>query len=81
MRFGVVGAGGYWGPNWVRVLLHLKSLVAVCDHDAQLCRLLWNIFEIISSSVKIVDKYDRCLQWIWMAFLSLFPPIRMLNWR
>lgn len=33
LSFGIVGAGGYWGPNWVRVLDHLGVLAAVCDKD------------------------------------------------
>jgi predicted dehydrogenase len=34
MKFGVVGVGGYWGPNWVRVLKQLGVLSAVCDSDS-----------------------------------------------
>ena len=73
--------GRYWGPNWVRVLPHLRTLVAVCDHDAERLKNVVERFELDSSSVKIVDKYDAMLHWIWMVFLSLLPPIRMLNWR
>jgi len=34
LKFGVIGAGGYWGPNWVRVLLQAGMLGAVCDRDS-----------------------------------------------
>ena len=61
MRFGVVGAGGYWGPNWVRVLSQLKSLGAVCDHDAEHLKNIVERFELESSPVKIFDTYDAML--------------------
>ena len=32
MKLAVAGAGGYWGPNWVRVLKQLGALAAVCHH-------------------------------------------------
>lgn len=61
MKFGVVGAGGYWGPNWVRVLFQLKSLAAVCDRDTERLKSVVERFEINPSSVKIIDKYDAML--------------------
>lgn len=61
MRFGVVGAGGYWGPNWVRVLSQLRSLGAVCDHDAEHLKNIVERFELESSPVKIFDTYDAML--------------------
>lgn len=61
MKFGVVGAGGYWGPNWVRVLLQLKSLGAVCDNTTENLKKVVKRFELESSSVKIVAAYDALL--------------------
>lgn len=61
MRFGVVGAGGYWGPNWVRVLSQLRSLGAVCDCDAEHLKNIVERFELESLPVKIFDTYDAML--------------------
>jgi predicted dehydrogenase len=58
-RFGVVGAGGYWGPNWVRVLSQLKCLAAICDIDKVRLQNVIKRFELDHSSIKILDNYDK----------------------
>ena len=60
-KFGIVGAGGYWGPNWVRALSQLKCLAAVCDNNAEHLKKVVERFELESSSVNIFDTYEALL--------------------
>jgi len=61
MRFGVVGAGGYWGPNWVRVLLQLRRLAAVCEQDGRRMAELCDRFDLDAAGVASVASYDELL--------------------
>ncbi len=61
MRFGIVGAGGYWGPNWVRVLNQLGVLAAVCEADPQRREAVVNRFELQKKPTKSLSRYEDML--------------------
>ena len=73
-KFGVVRADGYWGPNWVRVLSQLRSLAAVCDHDAKRLKNVVDRFDLDSSSVKIIDTYHAMLAMDLDGVFVVTPP-------
>lgn len=61
MRFGVVGAGGYWGPNWVRVLKQLGALAAICESDAERMDKVVARFELDKTNVARLSSFDEML--------------------
>lgn len=61
MQFGVVGAGGYWGPNWVRVLKQVGALGAICEADEGRRRKVAERFELGPPGVEVLASYDEML--------------------
>lgn len=74
MRFGVVGAGGYWGPNWVRVLGHLRVLGAVCDINAEALAKVVERFSLDASDVDILTSYEEMLEKDLAGIFVVTPP-------
>lgn len=74
MRFGIVGAGGYWGPNWVRVLRQLDVLGAVCDVDAARLQKTVDRFELRSTDVQMFDSYEKMLAMDLSGVFVVTPP-------
>jgi predicted dehydrogenase len=74
MRFGIVGAGGYWGPNWVRVLKQLDSLAAVCDQDAGRLAKVVDRFHIQDASCRILTSYEEMLKLDLDGVFVVTPP-------
>lgn len=62
MLFGIVGAGGYWGPNWVRVLSQLDILSAVCEQDQSRLEQVKKKFGLEKSNIRFLDKYEEMLR-------------------
>ncbi len=62
MRYGVIGACGYWGANWVRVLSHLDMLYAVCDTDVSKLKIIDAKFLEENQQIKIFDSIDQMLK-------------------
>jgi len=60
MQFGILGAGGYWGPNWVRVLNQLGVLGAICDADSQRMKAVAERFELTPDDIGM-DETDEQL--------------------
>lgn len=73
-KFGVVGAGGYWGPNWVRVLLQLKCLAAVCDDNEERLKKVVERFELESLNVNIFGAYNALLKSDLDGIFIITPP-------
>ncbi len=61
MRFGVLGAGGYWGPNWVRVLGQVGALAAICETDADRRAAVVERFKLDPDKVSILGSYEDML--------------------
>jgi len=74
MRFGVVGAGGYWGPNWVRVLKHLGVLAAVCDQDADKLRPVGQKHALEDAGIPVLTSYRQTLEMDLDAVFVITPP-------
>jgi len=74
MRFGIVGAGGYWGPNWVRVLKQLNVLGAVCEKDAERVRPVVEQFKLDKSDVELLDSFEAMLKLDLDGVLVVTPP-------
>ncbi len=60
-RFGIVGAGGYWGPNWVRVLNQLGVLGAICDMDEEKVKAVVDKHGLQDSDVALLSNYEDML--------------------
>ncbi len=74
MKFGIVGAGGYWGPNWVRVLKQLDFLGAICEVDAERVKQVVERFELDSSTVELLNEYDDMLKLELDGIFVVTPP-------
>ena len=74
MRFGIVGAGGYWGPNWVRVLKQLNVLAAVCEKDAQRVRGVYEKLQLREADVPLLDDYEAMLRMDLDGVFIVTPP-------
>ena len=61
MQFGIVGAGGYWGPNWIRVLKQLNVLGAVCEASPERMKKVVERFELDKTSIPQLNSYDTML--------------------
>lgn len=59
MKLGIVGAGGYWGPNWVRVLKQLNVLGAVCEQDLQRLDEVAAKFNLRETDVRLCSTVDE----------------------
>jgi predicted dehydrogenase len=57
----IVGAGGYWGPNWVRVLKQARCLKAICEIDPDRLRQVVERFSLENDNVRLFDSYDEML--------------------
>jgi len=71
MKFGIVGAGGYWGPNWVRVLKQLNVLGAVCEQDCQKLAEVADKFNLYGTDIRLFstleDMLDTALSGVFVA--------------
>jgi predicted dehydrogenase len=74
MRLGIVGAGGYWGPNWVRVLKQLDCLSAVCDRDAQRPAQVVERFPLQPGTCQVLDSYEQFLKLALDGVFVVTPP-------
>ena len=74
MQFGVVGAGGYWGPNWVRVLKQLNVLAGICEVDPERRAKVIERFSLKDSDVKIFESYDEMLSLDLDGVFVVTPP-------
>ncbi len=74
MRFGVVGAGGYWGPNWVRVLKQLGALGAACEIDSERMQKVVDRFELDGSEVQLFDSYAPMVELDLDGVFVVTPP-------
>ena len=61
MRFGIVGAGGYWGPNWIRVLKQLNVLIAVCESDKNRLDIVASNFNLRGNNIKLCSSIEEML--------------------
>ena len=75
MRFGIVGAGGYWGPNWVRVLKQLGVLAAVCEKDTQRLQPVIEKYDLGNSDIKVLESYDTMLDMDLDGVFIVTPPL------
>ncbi len=74
MKFGVIGAGGYWGPNWVRVLKQLNVLGVVCDsHPGRLDQVVHR-FEL-TPDVGATTRYEEVLNSDVDGVFVVTPPV------
>jgi UDP-2-acetamido-3-amino-2,3-dideoxy-glucuronate N-acetyltransferase len=74
MRFGVIGAGGYWGPNWVRVLKQLNCLAAVCDRDAERLAKVVERFSLKAGECAILASHEELLKQDLDGVFVVTPP-------
>jgi predicted dehydrogenase len=74
MKLGIVGAGGYWGPNWVRVLKQLNVLGAVCEQDAQRLEEVAVKFNLRQTGVRLCSSVDGILDAGLAGLLVVTPP-------
>ena len=74
MQACIVGAGGYWGPNWVRVLKQTKCLKAICDIDPDRMRQVVERFSLEEDNVSVFDSYDKMLETDLDAVFIVTPP-------
>lgn len=74
MRFGIVGAGGYWGPNWIRVLKQLDVLAAVCEKDARRVRQLAQRFELDNFGIELLVSYEDMVRLDLDGVFIVTPP-------
>jgi UDP-2-acetamido-3-amino-2,3-dideoxy-glucuronate N-acetyltransferase len=74
MQFGIVGAGGYWGPNWVRVLSQIKALAAVCEADAARMQKVDERFGLDAAGVRLLADYDEMLAMDLDGVFVVTPP-------
>jgi predicted dehydrogenase len=75
MQFGVVGAGGYWGPNWVRVLKQLETLGAICEVEPGRMEKVVERFDLVATDVKRFESYDRMLETDVDGVFIVTPPL------
>lgn len=61
MKFGIVGAAGYWGPNWVRVLSQVDLLGACCDVDKEALKQVADRFSLSKKGVALTNSFDNLL--------------------
>jgi predicted dehydrogenase len=73
MRFGIVGAGGYWGPNWVRVLKQLNLLGAICEQDSERMKKVQERFQLDAQTPSMSD-YKQLLAMDLDAIFVVTPP-------
>ena len=74
MEFGIVGAGGYWGPNWVRVLKQLGYLGAICEVDAKRVKQVVERFELNATDVALLNEFDDMLKLDLDGIFIVTPP-------
>ena len=74
MSFGIVGAGGYWGPNWVRVLDHLGVLGAVCEKDPERLKEVHRRLPMPKRDTLFTESYDELLSRDLDAVFIVTPP-------
>lgn len=72
--FAIVGAGGYWGPNWTRVLKQLNVLGAICDKDEDKLAALGERFDLASAGIKMVTDYNELLDEDFVGVFVVTPP-------
>lgn len=75
MQFGIVGAGGYWGPNWVRVLKQLGILAAVCDQDQERLQKVAARFELAGTATRLLSSYEEMLELPIDGVFVVTPPV------
>lgn len=74
LRLGLVGAGGYWGPNWVRVLSQLHVLAAACDADDARLRAVVDRFHLDRGETRITRSFDDLLSMGLDGIFVVTPP-------
>ncbi len=74
MKLGIVGAGGYWGPNWVRVLKQLGVLGAVCEQDAKRLDEVAVKFQLRESDVLLCSSIEEMFDIGLAGVLVATPP-------
>ena len=75
MKFGIVGAGGYWGPNWVRVLNQLGVLEVVCDQNLDVLKPVVAKYSLQVAGIPVLDSYDEMLKMDLDGIFIVTPPI------
>ncbi len=73
-RFGIVGAAGYWGPNWVRVLSQLGVLGAICDVDQERVKQVVEKQGLDKSDVALLHRYEDMLELDLDGVFVVTPP-------
>ena len=53
MKFGIIGAAGYWGTKWVRVLQNLGVLNVVCDLSKDRLNSKFNLKHLKNQNIKV----------------------------
>ena len=76
MKLAVAGAGGYWGPNWVRVLKQLGALAAVCEIDPGRREAIQRRFELQQPATAVLEDYDEMLAMDLDGVFIVTPPPR-----
>ena len=75
MKFGVLGAGGYWGPNWVRVLSQIDALGAICEADDQRREAVVDRFDLTEKTdAAILASFDEMLAMDLDGVFIVTPP-------
>lgn len=62
MNFGVIGAAGYWGPNWTRVLSQLRMLSICCDLDMVKLADVADRLSLEDKEVQLTTEYNDILK-------------------
>jgi len=74
MKLGIIGAGGYWGPNWVRVLGQLNVLGAVCEQDPQRLDQVAAKFNLRETDVRLCSTVEEMFDAGLVGVLVATPP-------
>ncbi len=74
MQFGIVGAGGYWGPNWVRVLSQINALGAVCENNPVRMARVQERFDLEGTGVRTLGSYEEMVALDLDGIFVVTPP-------
>lgn len=75
LQIGVVGAAGYWGPNWVRVLKRMDCLSWMCDNNKEFLDKVAKANDIsLESKIKRTIDFEEMLNSDIDAVFVVTPP-------
>lgn len=74
MLFGIVGAGGYWGPNWVRVLRQLNVLGAVCEKNPDRLKQVAEKSDLQNSKIELLTSDEAMFEMELDGVFIVTPP-------